>query len=272
MRTWISLAIIAFALTAMFGGYMSGRASLAAAVPVAASPPPPILSETPLRGVRVARSDEVADDEFASDPVIASDAASSERAGDDAHLAIVIVGCGRSLALEAQFVTLPAALTIVVDPTEPQARDLAQLAATNEKTVYAQVDVLPTAARLRVLRSVFPSLHGIAARLDGTIEPRTFARALHGTGLRFFDEYGDAGARAIFAREAVGYAARSATIDDHLAPGYVRFMLDQSVAFARGGPTATILARPRPATYGALRDFLMRSGRDGVALVPLAQS
>jgi polysaccharide deacetylase 2 family uncharacterized protein YibQ len=271
LRTWISLAVIAFAVTAILAGYASGIASLAAQTPVVAPSIPPPLSEGPIRGVRVAQSDELAADVFANDPVVAGAASATNRAGDDARLAFVIVGCGRSLALETGFVTLAAPLTLVIDPDAPLARDVARVAAANGKTVYIQLDAPPSAAQLRRLRSVFPSMRGVAARIDpsGSFEPVMFARALRGSGLRFFEEYGNGAARAAFAREGIGYASRLETVDDHLEPGYVRFMLAQTVALARGAGAVAVLARPHPATLDALRTLLNRSRYDGIVFVGL---
>jgi polysaccharide deacetylase 2 family uncharacterized protein YibQ len=269
MRSALSLVIIIFALCALAGGYFSGSAAvphIAFRMPT----PDPVASvapvETrPIRGLDVPQTDEMAYDDFAGDPAVVSDASGGE-IQRDARLAVVLVGCGHSFALESPFLALDIPMTLVIDPDAPAAHAITGLARENRKIAIVQAAVPITPAQLDIVQHAFPDAAGIAARLE--VPPSAnVLRELRARNLAVLDEYGDAPAVRFAMRKAgVRYASRTITVDDHLQPSYVQYMLDQAVHLGRG-QGATILARPLPGTLRALAALIAQADRDGVEFV-----
>jgi polysaccharide deacetylase 2 family uncharacterized protein YibQ len=265
VRHFLSLVIIAFSVSALLGGFFSGRA----AVPHLAAAPTPLpqgmLSSEFMR--QAAPLDEVAHDQFARDAAVAL-APAGEDFRNDARLALVLVDAGRSLALESPFVSLNVPVTFVIDPQGSEAHAIAQLAQQRGDAVYVQVRELPGAAQLGALRRLFPGMSGVAMRLTQT--PRAAGMApLRIADLRFFDEYGELdGASTAFASAGVRYTARGITVDDHAQRTYVAYMLRQAVHLARTR-VAVVIARPFPGTFQAFQALLARAPRDGVRIVGL---
>lgn len=265
VRHILTLAVIAFSISALLGGFMSGRA----AVPHFPSGPLPspqsTLSAQMLR--EAAAADEVAHDQFASDAAVTL-AASGADIQDDAHIALVIVDAGRSTALESPFLALNVPVTLVIDPAGSAAPAMFALARRHGDQVYLQTRGTLTAHALGALRAGFPGMTGVAMRLTGGMHRGDLA-ALRAADLAFFDEYGaQPQAAAKFAAAGVRYAARGVTVDDHAQRSYVTYMLAQAVHVARGR-TAIVMARPFPGTLQAFEDLLSRASRDGVHVVAL---
>lgn len=264
MRHVLTLAIIAFSISALLGGFMSGRAAVR--FPAAPLPSPQsTLSAQMLREAQAA--DEVAHDQFASDSAVTL-APSDADIGDDAQIALAIVDAGRSRALESPFLALNVPVTLVIDPSGSAASAMFALAQRRGEPVYLQTHGALTAHTLGVLRGRFPGMAGIAARLNHPMLPGALA-ALRAANLAFFDERGVRhDAEAKFAAAGVRYAARGVTVDDHAQRSYVTYMLAQAVHLARGR-TAVVMARPFPGTLQAFEDLLARASRDGVRVVAL---
>ncbi|HET9097085.1 MAG TPA: divergent polysaccharide deacetylase family protein [Candidatus Baltobacteraceae bacterium] len=264
MRHLLALAVIAFSVSALLGGFMSGRAAVR--FPAAPLPSPQsTLSAQMLREAQAA--DEVAHDQFARDSAVTL-ASTDAQIGDEAEIALVIVDAGRSPALESPFLALNVPVTLVIDPSGGAASAMFALAQRRGDAVYLQTDGALRAHALDALRKRFPGLAGIAARLNGGLPPGALA-ALRAANLAFFDERSvrpDAAAK--FAAAGVRYAARGVTIDDHAQRSYVTYMLAQAVHLARGR-TAVVMARPFPGTLQAFEDLLARASRDGVRVVAL---
>lgn len=264
MRQLLSVLIIAFSISALLGGFMSGRA----AVPHFSAAPTPAPRETlSVQTLREAVStDEVAHDEFAADSAVRL-SPSDEDLRQDARIALVVVDGGRSLALESPFLSLNVPVTLVINPSANAARAMFRLAREHGDAVYVQSDGPVTAATLRALLHAFPGMSGIAMRLTGDERPGDLT-AMRAANLGFFDEYGESGAAGRFAAAGVRYAARGITIDDHAQQSYVAYMLQQAVHLARNR-TAVVMARPFPGTLQAFENFLARAPRDGVSVVEL---
>lgn len=264
MRHVLSVLIIAFSISALLGGFFSGRAAVphlhAISTPVPASP----FAESPREAAPL---DEVAHDQFAGDAAVALPPA-GEDFRSEARLALVVVDAGRSLALEAPFVSLNAPVTFVIDPQGSAAQTIAQLALQRGDTVYVQVHELPDAVQLHALLRRFPGTMGIAIRLTQPPQKSRLS-ALRAAGLRLFDEYGELDVAPAAPRSAgVRYIARGITVDDHAQRTYVSYMLRQAVHLARRR-LAVVIARPFPGTLQAFQDLLARAPRDGVRIVGL---
>jgi polysaccharide deacetylase 2 family uncharacterized protein YibQ len=258
-------AVIAFALSALWGGYVSGRA----AVPhFAASPPSP---EPPamMPFEQAAQTDELADDDFAQDDAVAPNAPSGD-VRDDARLAIVIVDAGHSTALESPFLTLGVPVVLVVDPQGPAARDMLHLGNETGAQIYVQGHAPLTRTQIETLHAEFPTAVGIAARfseaqrIDASVQA-----ALRRVNWAVLDEYGGNAALAgsVFS-SGLRFAARTLTVDDHVQRSYVAYMLQQGVRLGRGR-RAVVMARPFPGTLQAFEDLLTHASRDGVRFVGL---
>lgn len=258
------MLIIAFSISALLGGFMSGRAAVPRFSAAPTSAPHSTLTVQTLR--EAVSTDEVAHDEFADDPAVLL-APSDEDVRDDAHIALVVVDGGRSAALESPFLALNVPVALVINPSGSAAQAMFRLARERGKVVYVQADEPVTAAALHALLRAFPGMSGIAMRLTDGERPGDLA-AMRAAHLGFFDEYGERDEAAEFTAAGVRYAARGMTIDDHAQQSYVGYMLRQAVHLARRR-TAVVMARPFPGTLQAFEDFLARAPRDGVSVVGL---
>lgn len=259
---WFSLLVIVFSLSALLGGYFSGKASV-----------PPMLTGAPVetfqvRGSPVAQTDETADDAFSDDDVDTipnSDA----RFDAQARLSVVVVSMGHSVALERPFLALPMPLTCVVDAHAPAAREIAGLAAASGKTVYVQIDADAAPADVAATAAAFPQARGIALRFAPRTRAgaamRAFVKAAADSRLAVFDEFAAQTAARRYARAfGVAYAGRSMTVDNHFSPAYVDFMVEQAVRIARARGVV-IMARPIPATLAAFQSLADRAPHADIA-------
>lgn len=270
MRSFVSLLIIAFALCALAGGYFSGTAAVPR-ISLHAPSPDPQTTMVPLdlhaiRGLQVPQSDEVALDDFASDPAVVSSASGGD-IQNAAHLSVIVVTCGHSAPLEMPFLSLDIPIAIVVDPDGPAARMMADAAASSAKTTFVQAGLPLTPSALQTLHGDFPRAAGVAARLQD-VPSRDVLRTLRELQLSVFDEFGDVRrVRDAFRAAGVRYVARTITVDDHLQAGYVQYMLDQAVHLGRG-TTARIMMRPLPDSLRALQSVMAQAQSDGVTFEP----
>lgn len=265
-----SLLVILFSTIAIAGGFLSGNAAvpritlhLASPDPIASTAPVDIR---PIRGLEIPQTDEVAYDDFAGDAAVVPDAASGDIT-QDAHLSIVLIGCGHSPPLEAPFLALGIPVTAVIDADGPAAMQMAQLAKQQARPFFIQTQSMPDAAQIAAWQQALPGARGVAMRLE-TVPPAHDMRVLRNANLALLDELGENAAIRDAARRAgVRYLRRTITIDDHLQPSYVQFMLDQAVHLGRGGHTV-IMARPLPGTLRALQALTAQADRDGVRFGP----
>lgn len=265
MRHAFSFVIIAFSVSALLGGYLSGRAAVPHFPRSIPSAQPAVLRAVP----QVDQIDEVPYDEFADDAAVAL----PDLGGDlnaEARLAVVLLDAGRSHALTAPFFGLRIPMTVVIDPHGAASSQTARDATEAGDGVYVQAHVPLDAAFVRRIRAAFPSALGVALRVTGFDAIQTDALVqLRRERLAVLDEYGEAGdADARFAKAHIPYAMRSITIDDHGQRSYVEYMLREAVRVGRGR-TAVVMARPFPGTLQALDDLLARASRDGVRFVGL---
>lgn len=268
MRHAFWLLVIAFSISALWGGYLSGRAAVPH-FPAGPATAAPQAAPAPDLGRAVAQTDELAEDRFARDAAVSTDAPGGDP-GEDSQLALVVVDAGHSVALESPFLFANVPLTLVIDPAGTAAGELLRLAAQSGDAVYLQASEPVTAARVRSLHAAFPRARGIAVRMTGAAGVTASARrALRDAGLGIFDEYGEnRELEKIIAAAGVRYAARSITVDDHVQRSYVTYMLRQAVNLGRGR-TAVVMARPFPGTLHAFEDLLAQAPRDGVRFVGL---
>jgi polysaccharide deacetylase 2 family uncharacterized protein YibQ len=220
-----------------------------------------------LRGEQVTQTDETADDAF-SDDVVDTVPQAEARIDAVAHVALVVVSMGHSVAIEAPFTQLPVAMTCVIDPHAPSAHDIADMAVNAGKAVYVQLDADATARDVAAVPATFPNAGGIAVRLAPDVRSeetlKTFLRAAAAAHLAVFDEYGSQPRVMRIARQLqVAYAGRSITVDNHLGAAYVDFMLEQAVRIARSQRVA-VMARPVPSTLAALQNLAYRAASAGI--------
>ena len=256
------LLVIAFAVSALSGGYLSGRAAVPHFPSAAPSSSPQPLAAVQLSGP-AAQTDERAADDFVQDAAVAVESAGGD-VSDDAKLAVAIVDAGHSPALESPFLSLGIPVTLVIDPNAPAAQRMLRLAVQSGQHAYVQARAPLTAAQITSLHTAFPQASGVAVRLDNGAADKDVYAALRALDWGVLDEYGeDSAAARTFTAARVRFTARSITIDDHLQPAYVAYMLKQAVHMARGR-TAAVLARPFPGTLRAFGDLVSRASRDGV--------
>jgi polysaccharide deacetylase 2 family uncharacterized protein YibQ len=249
------LGVIALALAAIAGGYFSGRAT---------GPPPPMRAQThvapSVHPVLRDPSDSYVDDLFSADDVVVDRARTVSTRWLEPQLAIVVGLCGRSAASDAAFIELGVPLAVDLDPSAPQASDVAALAHESGDAVLLHLESAPTQAQLARLRKRFGDFSGVASRsIDG------FVQSLDGTGLLFFDERGDADPEE-FTRVGIPIAQRDATVDDRTARTYIRFMLDRSVQRSRREGSMVVLMRPLAHSVDALKALLATRSVQFVAL------
>jgi polysaccharide deacetylase 2 family uncharacterized protein YibQ len=244
--------LILFALCALAGGYFSGTAAVSVESPAVES----------LRAFNAEQTDELALDDFAADPAVVSGASAGDLQSD-AHLAIVLVGCGHSYALEAPFLTLDIPIAMVIEPDAPAARAIGDAAQRAGATTFVQATLAATPQQIIQMHGDFPRAAGLAARFERA-PSRQILQAMRSLELAAFDEYGDAAhARKTVRAGGVRYVSRTITVDDHLQPAYVQYMLAQAVHLGRAS-RAVVMARPLPGTLRALQALIAEAPRDGI--------
>jgi polysaccharide deacetylase 2 family uncharacterized protein YibQ len=268
MRRAFWLLVIAFAVAALSGGFMSGRAAVPRFqphLPSASMAPAPPISIT---GV-IPQTDELANDDFTKDPAVTLDGPAGD-ARSDARLGLAIVDAGHSMALETPFLALGVPVTLVVDPSGPAAARMLTAARQGGQQAYIQARLPLTKSEIVALHTSFGAAGGIAVHADDVhAVARGVCAALRAVNWSVLDEYGsNRSLAARFAACGVRYVSRSITVDDHVQHTYVAYMFDQAVHLARGR-TAVVMARPFPGTLRALQDVLVRAPRDGVRFVRL---
>lgn len=260
MRTsLVSLALIAIALAAIVGGYMSGRAG---------AHPPRLVdlhpsSAPPMRPVRGDASDAAVRDLFSRDDVVVGRRMPRSATWHEPQLALVVGLCGESAVLDVQFLRLDVPVALDVDPDGPDAVATVTYARDARAPVLIHLDAPPSAEQLRALRARFGTFAGIASR-----NAAGMAAALAGRDLLYFDERGTARPQQFEAR-GVPLLSRDTTVDDRSSRSYVRFMLSRAaVRSAREGPLV-VLVRPLPNSLAALRAF---AGTRSTEFVTLTQA
>ena len=269
MRYFVSFLVIAFSISALLGGFMSGRAAVPHFPTASVATPAPQSTLSPQLLREPALMDEVAHDEFARDAAVVLPPSGAD-VRDDASLALVIVDAGHSGALETPFLSLNVPVTLVINPAGTDATAIYQLARERGDAVYVQLNEPVSAPLLHELQRRFPEMTGVAMRLAQDAQAGDVA-ALRAARLAFFDEYGEDDALpARFRAAGVRYAARGITVDDHAQRSYVAYMLRQAVHLARRR-TAVVMARPFPGTLQAFQYLLARASREGVRIEALPE-
>lgn len=267
MRHAFWFLIIAFSISALSGGFLSGRAAVPHFAIASPTPAPPVSAV--LVPPSLAQTDEIADDDFAQDGAVALDSSGGD-VRQDATLALVLVDSGHSAALESPFLNLGVPVTLVVDPAAGAAREMARLAFEHDDAVFVQAHAPLTPAQITAARGIDAHIRGVALRVTSSadVTPQALGALRHG-GATILDEYGESGsAREALLGEGVRVVVRSITVDDHVQRSYVRYMLQEAVHLGRGR-TAVVMARPFPGTLQAFEDLLAQASRDGVRFVGL---
>lgn len=255
------LAVIALALSAIVGGYVSGTAS----APKLRRAPPRLRPRVAASVHAVLRdsSDASVDDEFSDDDVVVERPQLAKARWLRPDLAVVVGLCGGASAYDAAFMELNAPIAFDVDPAAPQAAEVVRLAHQYHDVVLLHLDRAPTQMQLARLRKRFGAFDGIASHsVDG------FVQALDGMGLLFFDERGDADPDE-FTRVGIPFVQRDETVDDRTALSYIRFMLSRAVERSQRDGRLIIFMRPHEHSLDALAVLVKTRS---VLLTPLTQS
>lgn len=246
MRNGLSLVVIALALASIVAGFLSGQR--------ASHPPPTVV-------LRVARTpatpdaglphdvDARTDDLFSNDDVVVERQLAHVSNWQPERLAIVVGLCGNSVAVESGFLRLGDPMAFDLDPAAVEAVKFAQLVRGSGDPLYVHLDAAPSAGQLDALRARIGAIDGIASR-----SAHGMARALAGTGLAFFDERGDADARA-FEHAGVTLIRRDVTADNRTPMTYVSYMLDRAATRSARAGAMVVLMRPLPSSLDALAAF-----------------
>jgi polysaccharide deacetylase 2 family uncharacterized protein YibQ len=253
------LVVIALALAAIAGGYVSGRAT---GPPVMRSSAQPHVAAS-VHAVLHDPSDSQVADLFAEDDVVIDRPRTVSADWLEPELALVVGLCGGSAATDAAFIQLRQVgvpLAIDLDPRAPEASDVAALARESDDVVFVHLDSAPTQAELARLRKRFGDFSGIASR-----STEGFVQSLDGTGLVFFDERGDTDPEE-FTTVGIPIVQRDATVDDRTARTYIRFMLARVVARSRREGRSVVLMRPLAHSLDALKALIATRSVQFVAL------
>lgn len=256
--TAVSLAIIALALAAILGGYLSGTAG---------ARPPQIVSLHPMPSPRASvhpvssgYSDSPVVDLFSGDDVVVDRARTATSAWLPERLSIVVGLTGNSVAVDGEFLGLGLPIAFDLDPHAAEANRVAEYVMSQGLVLLIHVTEAPSAATVKRLRERFRRIDGIASR-----STHGMASALRGTGLLFFDERGDAD-ETPFLENGVRFVARDATVDDHSSPNYIAFMLERTAIRSQREGRMVVLMRPLPNSFAALSRFMGTRSAQIVAL------
>lgn len=257
MRTTaVSLSVIALALAAIVGGFLSGQAG--------AHPPQIVVlhpSASPnVHAVTHGYSDSPILDAFSDDDVVVDRAQAATSAWLPERLSLVVGLCGESAALDGQFLRLGLPLAIDLDPRGAEAERVARYVNAQGLALLIHTAAPPTAAMLAGFSKRFGHVDGIASRSSAGM-----ASALRGTGLVYFDERGDADPHP-FIVSGVRFIARDATVDDRSSPGYISFMLGRAAMRSEREGRMVVFMRPLPNSLAALTNFLGTRSAEIVAL------
>lgn len=224
----------------------------------------------------------VSGDDAASGPEEDAVVTSAQATGtlrDDASIALVVEHAGRSLKLEAGFLSLPVPLTVAIDPNDDDSVGVATAAHDNGKNIYAEfaMSKLLSSAQIRRavarLRAQVPFMSGIAVQFgdDGqAAQLAALVPVLRDEHLKLLDLSGlDGPAQRAAATAEIGVRRRDLTVDNRDEPAYVNFMLDQAVALARGRGSVVVVLHPHPQSLRALAGLFARSERNGVHFTQL---
>jgi hypothetical protein len=240
------LAIIALAIAAIVGGYVSGRAT---APPPRASAQPRVAASA--HAVLHDPSDSRVADLFSRDDVVIDRPQQFSEHWLAPQLSVVVGLSGSSPSVPIAF---------DIDPSAAQATDVAQLARQSGDLVLVHVESAPTQSEIARLRKRFGAIDGLASR-----SREGFVQSLDGTGLLFFDERGDADASE-FSAVGIPFAQRDETVDDRTARTYIRFMLDRAVQRSQREGRSVVLMRPQNHSLEALGALVTTRSVQFVAL------
>lgn len=249
MRNAFWWALIAGAMLAIGAGFVQASVQ---------TRPPPLAQlrsnvgalPAPEPAVKREPQTQIADDAFARDDVVVDRPRLPQPRWQSEQLQLIVGICGSSIALESGFMRLHYPIAFVVDPSALQARAFADLARNNGDSLLLQVDEPPAPTTLAAFRREIGPFDGIASR-----HAAGMAIALHGTGLAFFDERGDAANAQTFTSMGVTLVRRDVTADNRSGVGYVSFMLAQAAALSRRTGPVVVFVRPLPSTLAALQSF-----------------
>jgi polysaccharide deacetylase 2 family uncharacterized protein YibQ len=249
------LAIIALAIAAIVGGYVSGRAT---APPPRASAQPRVVASA--HAVLHDPSDSRVADLFSRDDVVIDRPQQFSEHWLAPQLSVVVGLSGSSPSVDAAFMQLNVPIAFDIDPSAAQATDVAQLARQSGDLVLVHVESAPTQSQIARLRKRFGAIDGLASRSS-----EGFVQSLDGTGLLFFDERGDADASE-FSAVGIPFAQRDETVDDRTARTYIHFMLDRAVQRSQREGRSVVLMRPQNHSLEALGALVTTRSVQFVAL------
>jgi polysaccharide deacetylase 2 family uncharacterized protein YibQ len=252
------LAVIALALAAIAGGYLSGNAS---APQLHAASKQPRVSAS-IHAVLHDPSDASVRDTFSEDDVVVDRSQRTHGRWLHPDLSVVVGLCGSPSADDAAFMEVKAPVAFDVDPTAAQAAEVISLARQYHDVVLLHLDRAPTLAELARLRKRFGAFDGIASRSS-----YGFVQALDGMGLLFFDERGDADADD-FSRAGIPIVQRDETVDDRTARSYIRFMLARAIERSSRDGRSVVFMRPQEHSLDELQALVATRSVQFTALTP----
>ena len=265
VRSAFWVAILLGALAAIVAGFVQATAT---------THPPPIAQvrrapAEPLRtpsAAALAREERTivetaVVDQFSEDDVVVDRPRLQAMQWQRQRIALVVAGCGNSVAAESEFLRLGYPAAFVVDPHASQAAAFAQLVRTAGQPLFVQLSSPPTRASLAALHQQLGSFDGVAAR-----DAQGFAPVLRDSGLSFIDERGDAANQLAFAALGIPLIQRDVTADDRTGSGYVVFMLERAASLSGRIGRVVVLVRPLPSTLAALRTFTATANVDMVSI------
>ena len=249
------LAIIALALAAIVGGYMSGREPRRRRALV--------YSRASRRArTRCCTIPRIHASTISSRPTTSSSIvrSCSPNIGSRRNLRSWWVCADAAPSIDAAFVQMRVPIAFDVDPSAAQAVMVVQLAREAGDLVLLHLENAPTQWQLAQLRKRFGTFDGVASRSS-----ERFVQSLDGTGLLFFDERGDADAGE-FSAAGIPIAQRDETVDDQTARGYIRFMLARAVQRSQREGRSVVLMRPQHPSLDALEALVATRSVQFVAL------
>lgn len=179
-----------------------------------------------------------------------------------ARIAIVVGPAGHDAKMDAAFLRLPVALTIIVDPHAAHADATASLAHATGHALYLWASGAPKPMTITAWNTRFGGVAGIAS-----VDASGMAAALHGTGYSYLDQHGDAAA-TVFTDAGVPLVHRDITVDDREEASYIAYMLNRALTLGINRGEAVVWMRPQAASLAALRKFASAHAHEIVPLVP----
>lgn len=194
------------------------------------------------------------------------------------RIVLIITEAGRALALDSQFLALPAQLTFAVDPDAADASDFVHAAGSGRTILIAPPAKLFTGATAAALETFDSDLttygaSGVLTPIAGSVDPaaaKRIVKHLPSADVLVDGMAGDEATVYRYARAAsLPALTRDVVVDAHDQSRYIGFMLRQAGELAERTGVAVVVARARMETLRAVREVLPIYERDGIDIVPV---